>query len=326
MRCISIGKKRTSSYWRGNLTATTRKLSKLKSREKERTSFFQLAKGEGSFAIGISPIIWQILFFYLPLALLFGSSIIKMSASGKVQGLTLDHFAAIFNFTYFRIIGNSILLSLITTFLCLSIGFPVAYYIATRKGLIKNFLLFLLIIPFWTNFILHIYAWFFVLEKHGVINNLLQNVGLIHQPLHILNSYAAVVMMMVYFYLPFMILPLYSSLERFDPLLLEASYDLGAGRSQTIRRILLPLTMGAIRAGILLVYIPSFGEFVIPELLGGDRVFFVGNLVSLFVMGDKTAPAGIAFTVLSTLVLLSTLVCINTVLQKGAKLLAGVKR
>lgn len=288
--------------------------------------FKQHAKKESSFAIGISPIIWQILFFYLPLVLLACSSVIKMTARGTIEGLTLEHFAAILNLTYFRIIGNSILLSLITTIICLAIGFPTAYFIATRKGRMKNFLLFLVIIPFWTNFILHIYAWCFVLEKHGILNNFLLHIGVIQEPLHILNSYLAVIVMMVYFYLPFMIIPLYSSLERFDPLLLEASYDLGASRSQTIRRILLPLSFGAIRAGLLLVFIPSFGEFVIPELLGGDRTFFVGNLVSLFVMGDKTVPIGISFTVLSTLVLFVTLVCINAMMHKSAKLLAGVSR
>ncbi|MBM3194958.1 MAG: ABC transporter permease subunit, partial [Chlamydiae bacterium] len=121
---------------------------------------------------------------------------------------------------------------------------------------------------------------------------------------HFLNTGFAVHLMMVYYYLPFMTLPIYSSLEKFDPTLIEASMDLGATKIQTFRRVVLPVLMPAIRTGFFLVFIPAFGEFVIPELMGGDKFMFVGSVVSQFILGEKTAPIGIAFTVLSGIILL----------------------
>jgi len=201
----------------------------------------------------------------------------------------------------------------------LLIGFSLAYFIAFHGGRFKTLYLFLLIIPFWTNFILHIYAWFFVLEKGGFLNTILIHLGILSEPLHILNTQFSTVMMMVYFYLPFMILPIYSALERFDPNLLEASFDLGANRRQTIQKILLPLTRNAIRTGIFIVYIPAFGEFVIPELMGGDRDLFVGNVISLFLFSDASKSVGIAFTIVSTAFLLITLYLINKLLDWGKR-------
>jgi len=299
------------------------KLSNPTLTKKKKTSLWKIFKSEALFTIGSTPIIWQIIFFYIPLLILVATSLVKTSTSGQFIGLTLEHFYPLLNTTYLTIIFNSFGLSLVTTFLCLIIGFPLAYFIAFNGGRLKNVLLFLLLIPFWTNFILHIYAWFFVLEKHGFLNNLLLDLGLISSPLHFLNSTFSVLVMMVYFYLPFMVLPIFSSLERFNPLLLEASYDLGANHRQTLQKILLPLTLSAIRAGIFLVYIPSFGEFVIPELMGGDRNFFVGNVISLFILGEKTGPVGIAFTVLSTLCLLISLFFINRFFQYLSKKITG---
>ena len=152
--------------------------------------------------------------------------------------------------------------------LCFLIAYPLAYFIAFRGKKYKNGLLFLLLIPFWTNFLLHVYAWFYVLEKHGFFNNILLQAGVISEPLLLLNSPFAIMIMMVYYYLPFMVLPIYSSLERFNSSLIEASFDLGATWFQTFRRIILPLTMRGIRAGFFLVYIPSFGEFAIPVAHG----------------------------------------------------------
>jgi ABC-type spermidine/putrescine transport system permease subunit I len=187
----------------------------------------------------------------------------------------------------------------------------------------KNFLLFLIIIPFWTNFILHIYAWFFVLEKHGFINNLLLQLGWIENPVQFLYSNFAIFLMMVYFYLPFMVMPIFSTLERFDHSLLEASMDLGASKAQTIRRILIPVSMNAIRSGIFLVFIPSFGEFVIPELMGGAKDLYIGNVISLFIMDHKTAPLAIAFTVVSILALIVSIFIIQWMIHKTTKILVG---
>jgi ABC-type spermidine/putrescine transport system permease subunit I len=174
----------------------------------------------------------------------------------------------------------------------------------------------LLIVPFWTNFLLHVYAWFFVLEREGFINNLLHATHLIQSPIPFLNSLFATMLMMVYYYLPFMVLPIYSSLEKFDYRLIETSVDLGASWLQTLKRIILPLSIGGIRAGFFLVYIPSFGEFAIPELMGGDKQMFVGSVVARYILGDQTGSLGAAFTVVSCFILCFSCVVIYFLLGK----------
>lgn len=257
------------------------------------------------FSIGIPAIIWQILFFYLPILFIIVTSVVQFSNSGQFEGLSLEKLLPFFAPTYLYVIGSSLLLALSNSILCLLIGYPLAYFIAIKCKRFKNLLLFLLIVPFWTNFLLHVYAWFFVLERNGFLNTLLMRIGVIHDPLHMLNSIFAIMVMMVYYYLPFMILPLYSSLERFDYRLIEASFDLGASFIQTFKRIMLPLSSRGIRAGFFLVFIPSFGEFAIPELLGGDKQMFVGSVVAHYILGEETGQLGAAFTVVASLFLLA---------------------
>jgi len=275
--------------------------------ERRQTGFKKLKtilRKDAPFGIGSGALVWQSLFFYAPLVLMLISSFSRFRLDGTFEGFTLSHFAQILKLDYFKVILKSLELGLSTACITLLLGFPLAYTIALRGGRFKTFLLFLVIIPFWTNFLLHIYAWFFVLEKGGFLNQLLLWLGLIQEPIHFLNTGFAVHLMMVYYYLPFMTLPIYSSLEKFDPTLIEASMDLGATKIQTFRRVVLPVLMPAIRTGFFLVFIPAFGEFVIPELMGGDKFMFVGSVVSQFILGEKTAPIGIAFTVLSGIILL----------------------
>ena len=196
------------------------------------------------------------------------------------------------------------MLALSNAIICLLVAYPLAYFLTFVGKRYKNVFLFLLIVPFWTNFLLHVYAWFFVLEKEGFLNNLLRSMGLINEPLQLLNTPFAIMVMMVYYYLPFMVLPLYSSLERMDVRLVEASLDLGATWNQTLRRVVLPLTKRGLKAGFFLVFIPSFGEFAIPELMGGDRQMFVGNVVSNYILGDETGSLGAAFTLVASIMLL----------------------
>ena len=270
------------------------------------------------FAIGIPALLWQIIFFYIPLLLILLSSLWSFT-----DGLTLKHFINVWDWIYFKIAFNSLGLAISTTVLSLLIGFPLAYFIAFRAKKFKNLFLFLLIIPFWTNFLLHIYAWFFVLEKQGFLNTLLINLSLIETPLHILNTPFATMLMMVYYFLPFMALPIYSTLENIDRNLLEASVDLGANWTQTVRKVLLPLSLSGIRSGILLVYIPAFGEFVIPDLMGGDKQYFVGSVISQFVLGNHTAPLGAAFTVISTSILTLSIILLFMGLKKLERILTG---
>lgn len=256
------------------------------------------------FALGVPAIIWQILFFYLPLVLLVIGSFVSFTEEGGFAGISFEKFNFFFRPAYFGIIAASLALALGTSLLCFCISYPVAYFMAFTGKKWKNLLLFCLIVPFWTNFLLHVYAWFFVLEKEGFLNLTLQFLKVTKEPIVFLNSIFAVMIMMVYYYLPFMLLPIYSALEHFDTKLLEASYDLGASWFQTLHKIQLPLCARAIKTGFFLVFIPAFGEFAIPELMGGDRWMFVGNVVSQFILGDETGSLGATFTVFSCCFLL----------------------
>ncbi|MCB1110012.1 MAG: ABC transporter permease [Chlamydiia bacterium] len=281
---------------------------------------------ESVFAIGSPALIWQIIFFYLPLLLMMVSSLFIFSESGGIQGLTLEHFTPLFSATHLTVIFSSIFLAVSTALICLILAYPLAHFIAFKAGRFKTPMLFFLIVPFWTNFLLHVYAWFFVLEREGFLNTLLLKIGLIHEPIHFLNSLFAIILMMVYCYLPFMVLPIFSSLERFDRRFLEVSNDLGASWGTTFRKVMLPMTLPAVRAGFFLVFIPSFGEFIIPELMGGDRRFFVGNVVSQYVLGNETGGLGAAFMVLSCFALVIAVMCIYLTFKKVSKmLLKGLK-
>lgn len=249
------------------------------------------------FFLGMPSIIWQLLFFYVPIACIIG-----LSFSGETF---FSNFQSFISWPYGKVIARSLALALTNATLCTLIAYPLAYFLAFHAGRLKSFLLFLVILPFWNNFLVHIYAWMFVLDPQGVLNKLLLSLHLIDNPIHFLNSYPAVVLMMIYFYLPFMILPLYAALERFDRKLIEASFDLNGTWWDTLRYVLIPLSMPGIRTGFFLVFIPSFGEFIIPEFMGGDRTMYVGSVVSDFILGSQTGAQGAAFTMLSSLALIA---------------------
>lgn len=271
---------------------------------------------EFPFSIGAPAMIWQVIFFYLPLAIIAVSSVLSISKTGVIEGFTLSKLCFFLRPLYLKVIGSSFLLALSNACICLLVAYPLAYFLAYSGKRWTKLLLFLLIVPFWTNFLLHVYAWFFVLEREGFLNNLLHTLGIIQQPIHFLNSYFAILIMMVYYYLPFMVMPLYSSLERMDIRLIEASYDLGASWQQTFRRVMLPLTKRGLKAGFFLVYIPSFGEFAIPELMGGDKQMFVGSVVSNYILGDETGSLGAAFTVVASVALLLSAVLLYLVIDR----------
>lgn len=258
-----------------------------------------LAYSHLHFACSVPAILWQFLFLYIPLFFVIVITFLDITDSGKIVGITLSNLLYFFQPLFFKIIASSLGLALATALICLSIGFPLAYFMHFPGRRYKVLLLFFLLIPFWTSFLLHIYSWFYVLEHQGVVNTLLLKLGLISKPLNLLGNLFSILLMMVYTYLPFMVLPLYSSMENFDNRLLEASQNLGASWLQTIRTILIPLTSKGLRSGFFLVFIPSFGEFAIPELMGGDRTFFVGNTVSFLILGEQTGCKGEAFTLLS---------------------------
>ena len=229
----------------------------------------------------------------------------KRVADSACFDVSIDHYRTILSGPYFHIIARSALIAFGTTVLCLFFAYPVAYYLALKVNRRwKNVLLFLLTLPFWTNFLIQIYSWVFVLDHNGLINMALLKIGFIQEPLHIINNTRAIFFVMLYYYLPFMIMPLYSILEKIQHELLEASMDLGATRWQTFRRITVPLSMSGIKTGVFLVFVPAFGEFVIPSIIGGGHSLFVGSLISHYFLVARDNQLGAAFTIVSGFILL----------------------
>ena len=257
----------------------------------------EIYRGISLFAT-VPAILWQALFLLVPLSIVGYFSFID-EATGR---FTLGNYLTLFDIIYLRIVARSSLMSVSVAVTCFILAYPVAYFLALRVGRWKGPLLFLAMVPFWTNFLVQIYAWFFLLERNGVINTFLGKLGL--GEVVTVNSLFAVFLVTVYCYLPFMLVSLYIVMERIDRRLLEASHDLGATPWQTLSRITLPLSLPGVRVGTLLVLIPVFGEFAIPSLMGGSHYMFVGSLISYYSLVVQNKGLAAAFTGLSGLVLL----------------------
>lgn len=257
-----------------------------------------------SFIFTVPAVLWQLLFLYIPLLLVLYTSLQKIPFLSFFD-ITFSHYLQLFDWEYFRIILRSLCIAGGVTFFCLLLAYPVAYFLALRiQSYWKNILLFLLTLPFWTNFLIQIYSWVFVLDHNGLINTILLKIGIIQEPLHLINNLAAIVVVMIYYYLPFMLMPLYSILEKIQHDVLEASLDLGATHWQTFRRITIPLSLSGIKTGVFLVFVPAFGEFAIPSIIGGGHQMFVGTLVSHYFLVARDNQLGAAFTILSGFILL----------------------
>ncbi len=264
--------------------------------------------------------VWQVLFFYIPLSFLVATSFVKYSAPLQTFHFTLENYRVLADPLYLTILLRSLMLACTTVAICLFIAYPVGYYLALKVKRFKTVSFALLVLPFWTNFLLLVYAWYFLLENDGLINHVLLKLHIISVPLHLMNSSFAVYCGMFYCYLPFMLLPLYANFERLDPQLLEASKDLGATSWETFVRITLPLTTPGIKTGALLVFIPVFGEFVVPSLLGGDKNMYIGSVITHYFLTMRNASLGAAFTCLATFILVLLLFIVfalHTLYKKG---------
>lgn len=253
---------------------------------------------------------WQILFLAIPLVIVIGMSFV---VDGR---FSLASYYAIINITHFYIIFRSLLLAIINAVVCLFIAYPISYFFAItirEKGFLP-FLFFM--VPFWTNFLVQIYAWFFLLERNGLINVILIKTGLLSSPVPFDTTMPALFMVMVYCYLPLMMLSLYATLQKLDTRLFEAAADLGATSWQIFLRVTLPLSLAGIKTGFLLVLVPSFGEFAIPSLLGGAKYMFVGSLISYYFLVARNSSLGAAFTVVSGAVLLVFSLSIMFLMQR----------
>jgi len=223
------------------------------------------------------------------------------------------------NDAHLTIFWRSVKLSLITTFLTLVLGFPTAYFIATRAERSRELWLFLITIPFWTNLLIRTFAMQEVIRNEGVINNVLMRVGLIDKPFQMMYTDLGILFGMAYVYLPLMVLPLYASMERLDFRLVEAGYDLYATRWQVLRRIIVPLVKPGIVAGSILVFIPSLGAYVTPRVLGGGKNMMLGNLIELQFGQGRNWPLGSAISItLMAIVMVALLVYVRNVTKSGA--------
>ncbi|PLZ03961.1 putrescine ABC transporter permease PotH [Burkholderia sp. WAC0059] len=272
----------------------------------------------GRTAVVAGPFLWLVLFFLVPFLL-----VVKISFADQQLGippyteltsyadgvlhiaLDLAHYAFLFQDSlYFAAYLNSIVVAGISTLLCLVIGYPMAYYIARSNPATRNLLMMGVMLPFWTSFLIRVYAWIGILKNNGLLNNFLMSIGLIHTPIELYHTNTAVYIGMVYSYLPFLVMPLYAHLVKMDLTLLEAAYDLGAKPWRAFFAITLPLSKNGIIAGCLLVFIPAVGEYVIPELLGGANTLMIGQVMWNEFFDNADWPMASAVTCAMVLLLL----------------------
>ena len=245
-----------------------------------------------------------VVLFLIPLGLIISLAFFQRGRfGGVVYEPTLANFERALQPVFIQVLIDSVIIAGITTGLALLIGFPTAWVIANLPGRWRVVALILVVLPFWTNFLIRTYAWIVLLNREGVVNGALQAFGIIDEPLTLLYTDGAVVAGLLYAYLPLMILPLYSSIERLDPELREASANLGARPARTFISVTLPLTMPGVLIGSIFVFVPSIGNFVIPELLGGGKTVMVGNLIRDQFLKARDWPFGsvLAIVVIASL-------------------------
>jgi spermidine/putrescine transport system permease protein len=236
-------------------------------------------------------------FFFIPLLLVLAISFATRGPYGGIEWIpTLENYALLGDSLYLRVYGRSVILATLTTAVCLLAGFPLAYYIARLPVRWQGVWILLVIVPFWTNFLVRTYAWMFILRTEGLLNTILLKLGVIASPIEILYSDAAVLIGLVYGYLPFMVLPLYAVLGRLDFSLVEAAWDLYASGWAVVWRVILPLAKPGVIAGCILVFIPTLGAYITPDLLGGARTMMVGNLIQHEYLVVRDWPLGSAFS------------------------------
>jgi len=255
--------------------------------------------GAAGWLLLVPLVAWVVMFVVVPTLIMGVYSFAHRGTLGGVEtGFTLDNYLAVFDRTYVQIAARSVWFAALTTALCLVAGYPVAFFIGRTGERWRNRLLVLLMVPFWTSFLIRTYAWVTILKSEGVLNSVLVQLGLVRAPLEMLYTPGAVVLGLVYTFLPFMILPLYGSIEKLDPALIEAAFDLGAGPVRAFRQVILPLTMPGIAAGVLLVFVPALGLYAVNDILGGGRVDMVGNIIEHQFRGTaRNWPFGAALAV-----------------------------
>ncbi|MEN2768676.1 ABC transporter permease [Ornithinibacillus xuwenensis] len=271
----------------------------------------------------LSPsLLWLTLFLVVPVIFI---AVISFTTNGDfgaiIYEFSTEAYQAAFSSLYAKVIWQSLWWSFIATVICLFIAYPFAYFIA-NAGKWKNLLLLLVMVPFWTNLLVRLYAWIILMNNNGVINNFLMKIGFIDEPLALMYSPGGVIIGLVYGFLPFMILPIYSSIEQLDKTYLEASEDLGAGPIKTFLHVTLPLTFPGILAGFIITFVPSISVFVVTDLFTGGKLLMVGNVIRDAFLVEMNWQLGAALSLLlMILVLLSLLIFMRFTNRKDRKLL-----
>ncbi|MFN2427701.1 MAG: ABC transporter permease [Candidatus Binatia bacterium] len=223
---------------------------------------------------------WVAAFVVAPVLIMLAYSFCKRGTlGGVVWEFTLANYAAVLDPTYLRILVRSVVFAGATTVACLVIGYPVAYSIGRASEKWRSLLVMLVMIPFWTSFLIRTYAWLTILKSEGLLNSLLLQAGMISAPFEMLYTSGAVLVGLVYTFLPFMILPIYTSVEKLDRSLVDAAFDLGATPGRVFSRVIVPLTRPGITAGVLLVFVPALGLYAVNDILGGGKVDMIGNII-----------------------------------------------
>lgn len=278
------------------------------------------------------PYLWLILLFMLPFLIVFKISFAEMARAippyTDLMTWADDQLSVALNLAnYFQLTDDplyaeaylqSLQIAAVSTLCCLAIGYPLAWAVAHSKPSTRNILLLLVILPSWTSFLIRVYAWMGILKNNGVLNNVLMWLGVIDQPLVILHTNLAVYIGIVYAYLPFMVLPIYTALTRLDYSLVEASLDLGARPLKTFFSVIVPLTKGGIIAGSMLVFIPAVGEFVIPELLGGPDSIMIGRVLWQEFFNNRDWPVASSVAIVMLLLLIVPIMWFHKYQNKAA--------
>ena len=231
--------------------------------------------------LAIPYVVWMAIFVILPLLMVVGFALTNDSGA-----FTLENFSGMRDFTV--VFGRSFLQAFVATVICLLIGYPLSYYLSRESVRVRQIAMMLIMLPMWMNFLLRTYAWMAILEDNGLINQALTLLGLPN--IHIMNTSAAVVLGMVYNYLPFMILPIFSVIDKIDPKVIEAAQDLGANAGNVFRKVIFPLSLPGVLSGITMVFIPSVSTFALSRLLGGGKSMLLGDLIEMQFLGTAYNP------------------------------------
>ncbi|ALM70933.1 spermidine/putrescine ABC transporter permease PotB [Vibrio vulnificus] len=245
---------------------------------------------------------WLVLFVLIPNLMIIGTSFLTRDEANLIEmTFTLDNYARLLDPLYVKVLLHSFYMAIVATLICLVVGYPFAYIVAKMPHKWRPFMLFLVIVPFWTNSLIRTYGLKIVLGTQGILNKALLSIGLIDTPMRIMFTETAVMIGLVYILLPFMILPLYSAIEKLDYTYIEAAKDLGANKFQTLTKVILPLTMPGIIGGCLLVLLPALGMFYISDLLGGAKNLLIGNVIKSQVLNARDWPFGAATSIALTI-------------------------